>query len=429
MLHPVLYKNQFLIPENESWSTAHTWLHKQPLFLWQMAMSLKAFGINEFALRFPNMLAHGFLAVMIFDMGNLLKNQLTGIISSLTFSYLKFPLMYAAAMEATDHNDYMFLFYVTASFWALFNYSSNNKLIYLILIGIFAGGAVMVKWLGGFLVIGAWGSYCLLFERRSLMKPFISFLIACLVAAPWQLYCYFNYKAAFVKAMGFNARHISEALEGHEGDWWFHFSEWRTLYADTNLVYILIATCLLFFAFNSSISRFHRWIVLISILAVYCFFTVVKTKMPAFCAIVIPMVLLTVSSTIVDLHYKIPNEKIRKVLGVLIVSQLLVLFFWPSYFIKRHTLSFRPNEHQMLRSLHEKTIIQETGKHFENRKVVFINANDMAVKLMFYNDCDAVNYIPGRDLIVKLQQNNYEIVAFRGGLPEYILKDKSIIKL
>lgn len=429
MFNPILYKNVLLVPPNESWTTSHVWLHKQPLFLWQMAISLKTFGINEISLRLPNIIAHGFLVLMIYDMGKLLKNDVTGIITALIFSYLKFPLVYAGGMEATDHNDYMFLFYVTASFWALFKYRHNNKIIYLILIGTFAGCAVMIKWLTGFLVIGVWGSYCLINERKQIIKVIISLLIGFIIAAPWQIYCYIKYKSHFLSEMNFNKKHIFETLEGHEGNLLFHFNEVKNLYADDNLIYLILVFSLIFFAFNKHISGFHKYVVLVSTIMVYTFFSLVKTKMPAFGSIVIPLVLLTISSTLIELMNKIKVKKLRRLVYILSISTLLVFFFRPSYFLKRHTLGFRPNEHRMQLSVYEKTIIKELRKQIKADKLIFINTQDLAIKLMFYIDCDATNDIPKKEIIEDLKSQNYKIVAFKKQLPDYIEKDKSIIKL
>jgi 4-amino-4-deoxy-L-arabinose transferase-like glycosyltransferase len=55
-LYPVLLPD--LEPYNSlnSWTIGHIWLHKQPFFLWLMALSIKLFGATEFAVRFPSIL-------------------------------------------------------------------------------------------------------------------------------------------------------------------------------------------------------------------------------------------------------------------------------------------------------------------------------------------------------------------------------------
>src|SRR5688572_1561849 len=53
---PMLYKHPALPYDYTSWCCNHIWIHKQPLFLWQMAGSMKIFGVNEVALRLPSVI-------------------------------------------------------------------------------------------------------------------------------------------------------------------------------------------------------------------------------------------------------------------------------------------------------------------------------------------------------------------------------------
>src|SRR4051812_1318969 len=53
-LVPMLRKGQLLPYDYQQWVGNTVWLHKQPLFLWQMALSMKLFGVSEFALRLPS---------------------------------------------------------------------------------------------------------------------------------------------------------------------------------------------------------------------------------------------------------------------------------------------------------------------------------------------------------------------------------------
>ncbi|MEZ4885885.1 MAG: glycosyltransferase family 39 protein [Chitinophagales bacterium] len=55
-LTPTLYENPVLSYNYKGWTTNHVWLHKQPVALWCMALSMKVFGVNEIALRLPSIL-------------------------------------------------------------------------------------------------------------------------------------------------------------------------------------------------------------------------------------------------------------------------------------------------------------------------------------------------------------------------------------
>ena len=45
---PMLIKNPLFPYHYGDWWNCHIWVHKQPLFLWQMALSMKIFGVSTF---------------------------------------------------------------------------------------------------------------------------------------------------------------------------------------------------------------------------------------------------------------------------------------------------------------------------------------------------------------------------------------------
>ena len=73
--HPMLYSKPLLRVSIDTWVANHTWLHKPPLFLWQMALSIKLFGANYWAIRIPSVILTTALVPAIYRMGFLLKNK------------------------------------------------------------------------------------------------------------------------------------------------------------------------------------------------------------------------------------------------------------------------------------------------------------------------------------------------------------------
>ena len=68
---PTLYSIPLLDYDYKNWTSNHVWVHKQPLFLWQMALSLKMFGINEMAIRIPSILLHACTTLIIYRIGKI----------------------------------------------------------------------------------------------------------------------------------------------------------------------------------------------------------------------------------------------------------------------------------------------------------------------------------------------------------------------
>ena len=64
--HPML-KTEILFPYDiKAWCCNHIWLHKQPLYMWQMALSMKIFGVSEFTMRYPSILMGALMVPMLY---------------------------------------------------------------------------------------------------------------------------------------------------------------------------------------------------------------------------------------------------------------------------------------------------------------------------------------------------------------------------
>lgn len=67
---------------------------KPPLFFWLQALSMKVFGINEFAARLPNAIIGIVTLVLIFNIGNKLYNQRLGLWWVLVYAGSLLPHFY-----------------------------------------------------------------------------------------------------------------------------------------------------------------------------------------------------------------------------------------------------------------------------------------------------------------------------------------------
>ncbi len=143
---PRLYTNPALPFDYKSWCCNHIWLHKQPLYLWQMALSMKVFGINEIALRLPSAIMGALMVFFIFRIAKKLTGRDgTAFLSALFFSLSYYQLELTSGLISLDHNDIAFSFYILASFWAFSEYLGQRKIRWVLLIGLFAGAAILCK--------------------------------------------------------------------------------------------------------------------------------------------------------------------------------------------------------------------------------------------------------------------------------------------
>ena len=110
---PTLYNPPMLNENSLSWVGSHIWLHKQPLFLWQIALCIKILGASVYAIRVPAIIMSSILTIIVFRVGKILVNENCGYYSALFFAVNPFILELVSGYVFTEHNDIAFLFYVT----------------------------------------------------------------------------------------------------------------------------------------------------------------------------------------------------------------------------------------------------------------------------------------------------------------------------
>jgi 4-amino-4-deoxy-L-arabinose transferase len=131
-----------------------------------------------------------------------------------------------------DHNDIAFMYYTCGSIWAYSEYSisEKRKWHWAVLVGVCAGCAVLCKWLTGMFVFSGWGLALLTQkDNRSLLQNWLhiiaAFVVSCAVFMPWQIYTHFKFPQESTYERAYNSRHLVEALEGHDGNWKFYFTQ------------------------------------------------------------------------------------------------------------------------------------------------------------------------------------------------------------
>ena len=67
---------------------------KPPLFIWMQVVSMKIFGINEFAARFPNAICGVVTLLILFEIGRRLRNNKFGLVWALAYGASILPFLY-----------------------------------------------------------------------------------------------------------------------------------------------------------------------------------------------------------------------------------------------------------------------------------------------------------------------------------------------
>lgn len=431
---PTLYDPPALDYHVGNWIEEHIWLHKQPLFLWQITLSYKLFGLSELSTRLPSIILSSLALFFIYRIGKLSVNERTGFIGAFLFAVGYYSLELIINRFPTDHNDISFHFYVTASIWAWTEYRVSGKLKWLLMIGLFSGMAVLVKWLTGLLVFAGWG-ISVIFQKESrgklasYLRIAVAFAVSLAVFLPWQLYIMHRYPTESAINYKFNTLHFTEVIEGHGGDALYYFHNLRTLYGGGQLVPFLIIIAVVFFLYKVK-DRAMRIAFATFITIIYLFFTLAATKMVSFCYVISPFIFISFGA-VTDSAFKWINNKLNRplmlrALFIIILLALGIAFFDPGRFSEKH-IAWRKGNNSHYPEYYKDITIIKSLDHFPPNTLLLNCKAFQHIAAMFYNDLTAYARLATPEELAMLKKKGYKIVVFDNGkLPGYYLNDPSI---
>ena len=438
---PILIEEPIFKINHPHWTNVNIWLHKQPLFLWQMALSIKLFGETELGVRFPSVLMHALMVFFIFRIGVCFVSRKVGFYAALFFTCSYFPLEYLTGFYATDHNDTAFLFYAFASIWALVEYYESKKVTFLILIGLFSGAAILCKWLIGLLVYAIWFILiCYNRKQTNIFKEIInligSFVICLVVFLPWQIYAYTHYPNEYLAEMAFNTKHILEPLEGHGGNYFYYYTALYEQFGEGLMIPPLLLFCFLCMIFLMQ-SKNHKIMLIALVTIVYLFFSFVKTKMYGYVFIAFPFFIVGLAfiiNVIIDkIKDRITNNYFKKISQFSILVLMVIFLFNAGKLYKHHSNLEYGRYKSRLVEIREKQLFLSLKEKFKDENYLIFNCNTSLqshLLAIFYTNYPAFNYTLSQEQLAIAKKLKYKLIALDDGtLPEYILGDKSILKL
>lgn len=440
-LRPVLYAEPVLPFDYKNWTANHIWLHKQPLFLWQMALSIELFGNNTLAARLPSVIMHAVIPLFVYRIGKIALNPAAGFYGALFFACAYFPLELIAGRYSTDHNDVAFMFYFAATFWAWFEYRHSGRKYWIVLLGILAGMAVLVKWLPGLFIFPCWALVIFLSEKnnRFRLKTYLpavyAFLISLLVFLPWQIFIHFNYPAEAAWELQLNARHFYEAIEGHSQPLFYHFdAALKRIYGSGFLIPFLLLAGLIALLIRSK-NKAYRWMFAVVVVLVYAFYTAAATKMLSFTIILAPFIYLGLGALIeVFLSWLTSLRKmiaISHVLKILLPLYIVFMVLNLSKISNSHTMWKPHDNHNRAGELREQAFIDSLPELLPHDDFVIFNARITVnghIPVMYYTDFVAYDFIPTVEQIRMVREKGKEVAVLDlNGLPEYIIHNKNLM--
>lgn len=427
-LHPTLYETAFHNSSAQDWTSSQLWLHKPPLFLWQMALSIKLFGNTYWAVRIPSALLSALTIVCVYRIARLLSNERTAFVAALLLAVSNIHLHVVSGRLNTDHNDVVFMCCVTFSVWAFVEYYARNKFRYVMLIGLFAGMAILTKWMAGLLIFGIWFIALVADSERRYQqgewRNYIAGLAICsLVALPWFIYAGYRWPEHFAAFLESNKEHVFTAIPNHEGDYLYHF---REMYAQYKWFSLFFIAGLFLLLKRSNYPPVAKGLA-VGVAVVFIVFSAVATKMPLFAHIISGLLLLFAAQGI---SFLFPFLFSKKILLIPFLLFLCISLFNIDKLEREHS---HRNPHDLYWKTRTYNRLQYAKVHetLAGKNYVLFNCGSFNyISYMYYHQQPAYSYLPTPDQLCQIEKAGMNVAVLDDHqLPEDILKNDRIIKV
>ena len=259
----------------------HPFWEKPPLFFWMQALSMKLFGINEFAARFPNAVIGILTLLTLYFIGKKLYDEKFGLIWALAYLGSFLPHIYFKSGIIDPFFNFFIFLSVIFLAKSIRDNGENKGLKYAFLAGISIGLATLTKGPVGLLIAGIsvlvyWAT--MKFQRISSWKNILLFSISCLIITSlWFVPEMINNGFWFIREfLKYQADLFIKPVAGHSGPIYYHF-----LVVFLGCFPISVLALPVFFRKDAGSGDkgkyFLRWM-LILFWVVMILFSVVKTK-------------------------------------------------------------------------------------------------------------------------------------------------------
>lgn len=252
---------------------------KPPLFFWLQVISMKWFGVTEFAARLPNAVCGVLTLLLLYRLGKKLVNEQFGCMWVLIYAGSLLPQFYFKSGII----DPWFNLFIFLAVYQLASYSertANRPIKRIVLSGLFTGLAVMTKGPVALLIVGlCYGVFAISSRFRNFMKPLhilIFLLVTALAGGLWFISLLANGQQHIItEFIVYQVRLFKTEDAGHGGPFFYHFI-------------ILLIGCFPAAALSMLSMRprkssgdtpahFHRWMMILFWVTLLLF-SIVKTK-------------------------------------------------------------------------------------------------------------------------------------------------------
>jgi 4-amino-4-deoxy-L-arabinose transferase-like glycosyltransferase len=315
---------------------------KPPLFFWMQALSMKIFGVNEFAARFPDAVIGVATLLFIYGIGKNLYSKTFGLFWAFAMAGCVLPHLYFKSGII----DPVFNFFIFGGIYFFNCYIVKKSLqqkelhfSFILFAGIFLGLAVLTKGPVGYLIfllsflvytIGRW-KYADFLWKEFLAVSFIALIISFAWFGPETIQHGFWFLKEFIV---YQIRLFTTQDAGHGGNFFYH---WYIL-----LIGCFPASLIFFFTIrkinseNYAQQNFRYWMIIL-FWVVLLLFSIVQTKIVHYSSLCyLPLTFLT-ATVLTETKKNTNTQKKYFVISASVIGVLLASVFILFPIIGMHT--------------------------------------------------------------------------------------------
>jgi 4-amino-4-deoxy-L-arabinose transferase-like glycosyltransferase len=230
--HPLtftLYDEPWLSFPFQDWGSAHIWLHKPPLAMWQIAFSFMVFGVGLVSLRLPSVLLSAGAAFLTYRIGHAaFGSKHVGLFAATLQAFNPFLMGSIHGYHYSDHIDVALIFWIEVAMYALVRGVQTGRMPAYIVSGAALGAAFLTKMFPALIVAGVACALVLIkwFMPRGRSDWRIGLrqlgamgASAFLVTLPWMAYAWVMHPAQFAHNFWMMLGHLTVDVEQWADSW------------------------------------------------------------------------------------------------------------------------------------------------------------------------------------------------------------------
>jgi 4-amino-4-deoxy-L-arabinose transferase-like glycosyltransferase len=250
---------------------------KPPVFIWMQVLSMKIFGVNEFAARFPNAVCGILSLLVLFNIGKKIYDEKFGMLWAFVYASSFLPHFY---FKSGIIDPWFNLFIFTSIYYFVLFTNNPFQIKNLIWSALLIGVAILTKGPVAFLIVGLCGLVYLLINRFKLfisVKHILVYVfIVCSVGGFWFLLLVLSGNTYIIKEFFvYQIRLLNTQDAGHGGPFVYH---WIVLLVGCFPISVFALKGFRTISYNTPFQRYFKTWMLILFWVVLILFSIVKTK-------------------------------------------------------------------------------------------------------------------------------------------------------